>query len=211
MIRPISHYRTITRHRHLVMKGCFEVGLYRQGLLHDLSKYNPIEFIPGCLYYKGTESPNNTERKKRGVSYAWLHHKGRNKHHFEYWIDYTLKKGHPIEGNKMPVKYVVEMYVDRVMASKNYQKDKYTDSSALEYYEKGKKRYMMHPDTEALLVMLLTYLAENGEEAANDYIRKEILHTDRKVKLVKKITAAIKANIDKNQKRVAANINRHKL
>ena len=77
--------------------------------------------------------------------------------------------------------------------------------------KKGKKRYMMHPDTEALLVMLLTYLAENGEEAANDYIRKEILHTDRKVKLVKKITAAIKANVDKNQKRVAANINRYKL
>lgn len=187
MFHPIRHYKTITRHRHLVMKGCFEVGLYKQGLLHDLSKYSLVEFIPGAIYYKGTESPNNTERRKRGYSAAWLHHKGRNKHHFEYWIDYTLKEGHPIEGNKMPVRYVVEMYVDRVSASKNYQKGEYTDESALLYYEKGKNRYMMHEDTEKLLVMLLKYLADNGEEATNELIRTRILHTDKKVKRVKYI------------------------
>ena len=186
MWHPIKHYKTITNHRHLVVKGCFEVGLYRQGLLHDLSKYSPVEFIPGAIYYKGTESPNNSERKKKGHSSAWLHHKGRNKHHFEYWIDYTLAPDHHIGGNKMPVKYVVEMYVDRVAASKNYQKEQYDDSSALKYYEKGKNRYMMHADTEKLLVKLLTYLAKNGEEATNDYIRREILHTDGKVRLVKK-------------------------
>ena len=197
MFHPIRHYKTITRHRHLVMKGCFEVGLYKQGLLHDLSKYNPIEFIPGAIYYKGTESPNNTERRKRGYSAAWLHHKGRNKHHFEYWIDYTLKEGHPIEGNKMPVRYVVEMYVDRVSASKNYQKVEYTDKSALLYYEKGKNRYMMHEDTEKLLVMLLKYLADNGEEATNDLIRTRILHTDKKVKRVKYIKDKILSLMNK--------------
>lgn len=197
MFHPIRHYKTITRHRHLVMKGCFEVGLYKQGLLHDLSKYNPIEFIPGAIYYKGTESPNNTERRKRGYSAAWLHHKGRNKHHFEYWIDYTLKEGHPIEGNKMPVRYVVEMYVDRVSASKNYQKVEYTDKSALLYYEKGKNRYMMHEDTERLLVMLLKYLADNGEEATNELIRTRILHTDKKVKRVKYIKDKILSLMNK--------------
>ena len=197
MFHPIRHYKTITRHRHLVMKGCFEVGLYKQGLLHDLSKYNPIEFIPGAIYYKGTESPNNTERRKRGYSAAWLHHKGRNKHHFEYWIDYTLKEGHPIEGNKMPVRYVVEMYVDRVSASKNYQKVEYTDKSALLYYEKGKNRYMMHEDTEKLLVMLLKYLADNGEEATNELIRTRILHTDKKVKRVKYIKNKILSLMNK--------------
>ena len=197
MFHPIRHYKTITRHRHLVMKGCFEVGLYKQGLLHDLYKYNPIEFIPGAIYYKGTESPNNTERRKRGYSAAWLHHKGRNKHHFEYWIDYTLKEGHPIEGNKMPVRYVVEMYVDRVSASKNYQKVEYTDKSALLYYEKGKNRYMMHEDTEKLLVMLLKYLADNGEEATNELIRTRILHTDKKVKRVKYIKDKILSLMNK--------------
>ncbi len=194
MFHPIKHFKTITNHRHLVMKMCFELGMYRQGLLHDLSKYSPTEFIPGALYYQGTESPNNAERRKKGHSSAWLHHKGRNKHHFEYWIDYTLAPDHHIDGNKMPVKYVVEMYVDRVSASKNYQKHKYTDRSALEYYEKGKNRYMMHPDTEALLVEMLEYLAENGEEATNDYIRREILHTSKKVATVKRIKERVRNN-----------------
>ena len=39
-----GHFRTITQHKLLVMKACFYVGLYKQGLLHDLSKYSPSEF-----------------------------------------------------------------------------------------------------------------------------------------------------------------------
>ncbi len=178
MIKALKHFKTITHHRHLVMKGCFAVGLYKQGLLHDLSKYSWTEFKVGAKYYQGNQSPNNAERKATGLSLAWLHHKGRNKHHFEYWIDYGLD-GQGMTGMKMPVNYVVEMYVDRVAACKNYQKDKYTDESALIYFNKGKAKYMMHSDTYDLLLRLLTYLADNGEKATNDYIRREILHNKR--------------------------------
>ena len=52
-----GHFETITRHKLLVMKYCFECGLYEQGLAHDLSKYSPTEFIPGCIYYQGDHSP----------------------------------------------------------------------------------------------------------------------------------------------------------
>lgn len=179
MFNAIKHFKTITHHRHLVMKGCFAVGLYKQGLLHDLSKYSWVEFRVGAKYYQGNISPNNVEREKNGVSMAWLHHKGRNKHHFEYWIDYDLKGDHHMTGMKMPVNYVVEMYCDRVAACKNYQKEKYTDRSALEYFDRGKDKYMMHDETYDLLYGLLKYLAENGESATNDYIRKEILHNKR--------------------------------
>lgn len=171
-----EHFKTITHHRHLVMKGCFKVGLYKQGLLHDLSKYSFVEFSVGAKYYQGDKSPNNAEREANGVSMAWLHHKGRNKHHFEYWIDYALDGKSGMAGMKMPVNYVVEMYCDRVAACKNYQKDAYTDRSALEYYNKGKAKYLMHPDTAALLEDMLTHLANEGEEATNQYIRKNILH-----------------------------------
>lgn len=171
-----EHFKTITHHRHLVMKGCFAVGLYKQGLLHDLSKYSFVEFSVGAKYYQGDKSPNNAEREANGVSMAWLHHKGRNKHHFEYWIDYALDGKSGMAGMKMPVNYVVEMYCDRVAACKNYQKDAYTDRSALEYYNKGKAKYLMHPDTAALLEDMLTHLANEGEEATNQYIRKNILH-----------------------------------
>lgn len=85
-----KHFCTINHHKILVMRGCFQVGLIRQGLLHDLSKYSPTEFIVGCRYYQGNMSPNNAEREAVGYSSAWLHHKGRNKHHLEYWIDYGI-------------------------------------------------------------------------------------------------------------------------
>ena len=170
-----EHFKTITHHRHLVMKGCFKVGLYKQGLLHDLSKYSFVEFSVGAKYYQGDKSPNNAEREANGVSMAWLHHKGRNKHHFEYWIDYALDGKSGMAGMRMPVNYVVEMYCDRVAACKTYQKDAYTDRSALEYYNKGKAKYLMHPDTAALLEDMLTHLANEGEEATNQYIRKNIL------------------------------------
>ena len=86
-----GHRRTVVKHRYLVTAGCFRVGLYRQGLLHDLSKFSPTEFMVGARYWQGNRSPNNAEREDIGYSTAWLHHKGRNRHHFEYWVDYNLR------------------------------------------------------------------------------------------------------------------------
>lgn len=173
-----KHLRTILHHKALVRRGCFKVGLYRQGLFHDMSKYSPTEFFVGCRYFQGDKSPNNAERQEKGYSAAWLHHKGRNKHHLEYWIDYSADKD-IMTGMKMPVNYVVEMFIDRMSASKNYQKEKYTDRSPLEYFEKGRGHYMMHPETEALLERLLVMLAEEGEERTYSYIRREVLKNKR--------------------------------
>lgn len=135
-----KHFKTITFHKFLVMKGCFAVGLYRQGLLHDLSKYTPSEFLVGAKYYQGNRSPNNAEREEIGYSSAWLHHKGRNRHHYEYWIDYCADEGTDKHGMKpapMPDRYIVEMFMDRVAASKVYNGKDYTDQDALAYYERG--------------------------------------------------------------------------
>ena len=81
------HFMTISRHKLEVGKNCFRCGLYRQGILHDLSKYGPTEFLVGVKYYQGDRSPNEAEREDKGVTTSWLHHKGRNKHHLEYWVD----------------------------------------------------------------------------------------------------------------------------
>lgn len=171
-----KHFKTITYHKYLVMKGCFKVGLYRQGILHDLSKYSPSEFLVGAKYYQGDRSPNNAEREALGYSSAWLHHKGRNKHHYEYWIDYSTRE---VPGGMapapMPVKYVVEMFMDRIAASKVYNGERYTDSSPWEYYVKGKEKAPLHPKTKALLERLLRMLSEKGEAATFAYIRKKLL------------------------------------
>ena len=174
------HFRTITHHKILVMKGCFKLGLYRQGLLHDMSKYSPTEFLVGCRYYQGTRSPNNAEREAKGYSSAWLHHKGRNKHHYEYWIDYGMKKEDGIIGMKMPARYVAEMFVDRISASKTYQRDKYEDWHPLQYYEQGAAMLgkMIHPETAELLHDLLKRLARDGEEKTYAYIRNVVLKKD---------------------------------
>lgn len=172
-----KHFCTITKHKLLVMKHCFRVGLYKQGLLHDLSKYSFTEFIVGARFYQGTRSPNNAEREKYGYSRAWLHHKGRNKHHYEYWIDYSLKDGEGLVGAKMPKRYVVEMVMDRIAASKIYMRDAYTDDKPLEYYEKGAPYIdgIMHNDTKELLEQLLRMNAELGEEKTFAYIREHVL------------------------------------
>lgn len=170
-----GHLRTINAHKMAVMKSCFRVGLYKQGILHDLSKYMPIEFIPGVIYFQGDRSPNNAQREAEGCSTAWLHHKGRNRHHYEYWIDYSLSSDKTLAGMKMPVKYVVEMFCDRVAASKIYYGDKYNDSIPLEYYKKGHDHYVIHPESDALLRKLLVMLAARGEEYTFRYIKYKIL------------------------------------
>ncbi len=172
-MHPIRHFRTITRHRHKVIANCFRAGIGWQGLFHDLSKYSPTEFWPGARYYQGTRSPNEIEREKYGYSPAWLHHKGRNRHHFEYWTDYNPaeRRVMPV---KMPLRYVAEMFCDRVAASKIYQGAAYTQTHPLEYYLRGKPRRVIHPQTAALLEEWLTCLAQEGEDAAFARVRAKL-------------------------------------
>ena len=157
------------------MKYCFKVGLYKQGLLHDLSKYSLDEFILGVKYYQGNRSPNAAEREKKGYSAAWLHHKGRNKHHYEYWLDYSPNAEIGLQGNKMPVEYVVEMFIDRMAACKTYYGEDYKNDSPLNYFLKNQGHYTMHEDTMELLEKLLTMLANEGEEPTLRYIKKVLL------------------------------------
>lgn len=173
-----NHFRTITRHKWEVMKNCFRLGLYRQGLLHDLSKYSPTEFKVGAAYFQGSRSPNAAEREALGYSTAWMHHKGRNKHHFEYWTDVSRDKTRMV-GVKMPPRYLAEMFADRVAASKIYKGKDYTDRTSLEYLLKGKDRMLMHPETYRELRFLLTMLAEKGETKTFRYIRKKTLKNSK--------------------------------
>jgi hypothetical protein len=145
-------------------------GIFLQGLRHDLSKYSPAEFIPGVRYYQGTRSPNEMERELFGCSSAWMHHKGRNRHHFEYWNDLN-PKSKMYEPVPMPMRYLKEMFCDRVAASKIYRGKNYTDSYPLEYYHRGNARAKMHPSTADMLELWLEMLSEHGERETFKHIR----------------------------------------
>ena len=169
-----NHFVTITRHKLLVMGGCFRVGLIWQGLCHDLSKYTPTEFWNGAHYYQGNRSPNAAEREEKGYSEAWMHHKGRNKHHYEYWTDMN-RATRLYESVPMPRKYLVEQVMDRRAACMVYQGKDYHPGSALEYFMKSRERELMHPSNSRQLEHILTMLRDKGEKETFRYLRWEVL------------------------------------
>ena len=171
MKKTWGHFKTITHHRFLVMAGCFRVGLIRQGLTHDLSKYSPTEFWEGARYYQGNRSPNAAEREDKGYSEAWMHHKGRNPHHYEYWTDMS-RQTRRYEPIPMPKRYLAEMVMDRIAACKTYEGKAYTPASALNYFLKSRERELMHPKTREELEVLLRMLQDRGEGETFRYIRQ---------------------------------------
>lgn len=166
--RFVGHLRTVHRHRAMVRKLCFKCGLYWQGLTHDLSKYSPVEFINGVRFYTGTGSPHIGERKKYGYSKAWMHHKGHNKHHGEYWQD--IGPDGKIFATDMPYEYFIEMICDRVAASMIYLGDKYTDGAPLEYYLSHKDENQFSENTRSALEYFLQIIAEHGFDAATKFL-----------------------------------------
>ncbi|MGL5977976.1 MAG: DUF5662 family protein [Erysipelotrichaceae bacterium] len=178
----IKHFNTITKHKYQVAKLCFKIGLYRQGLLHDLSKYSWIEFSSGVRHYQGHRSPIDAERELFGVSLGWLHHKGRNPHHWEYWMDNARGGLKPVE---IPLPYLAEMFCDRVAASKIYLKDTYNDASPLNYYQNGLPFVSLHPNSAAIIEDFLTHLVSHGEQATLAYIKQQLKQEQHKKKETK--------------------------
>lgn len=168
-----GHFKTVSRHKIYVAEGCFKIGLCWQGIVHDLSKYSPVEFGIGIRYFDGHRSPNVVERvNNEGLSTAWLHHKGRNRHHFEYWIDYSIRPGMMVYGNRMPMRYVAEMVCDRRAACLAYNRTNYTSSSPWDHYQKTKHKVIMDHDTRVVLENVLWIMKEEGEDAGFELLKK---------------------------------------
>ena len=160
-----KHLFTITRHRHKVMNICFKIGIGFQGLFHDLSKYSPSEFFSGVKYYQGNRSPNAKEREVNGYSKAWLHHKGRNPHHYEYWQDNFDNGGHPV---KMPEKYAFEMFCDYIGAARAYQGKNFSFQKELEWWNKKKSSNIaMHPQTKDFIDEMMKACVIYDEQVIN--------------------------------------------
>lgn len=169
MNKFFGHLRTVNKHRREVRKLCFKCGLYWQGLTHDLSKYSPVEFINGVKFFTGKGSPHMGERDRYGYSKAWLNHKGRNKHHAEYWQDIRPNgKAEPID---MPRKYLAEMICDRVAASKIYLKENYTNDAPWNYFDSHRDENQFSTNTRQDLIYFLQMLRDEGEEYLFEYLR----------------------------------------
>ena len=160
IVNFFRHLHTVNKHRFKVFIYCTKVGIPLQGLLHDLSKYSTSEFLEGVKYFDGKKSPIINAKRKEGYSKAWLHHKGRNKHHSEYWMDLAAPTKAPV----IPFKYVLEMICDRISAAKVYQGKKYTDMSPYYYWNKTRDSEVMNKKIQAILTEVFELLGAYGEK-----------------------------------------------
>lgn len=166
-----KHLHTINKHRFTVFKLCCKVGIPFRGLVHDLSKYSFEEFFESARFYTdGCYSPIINAKRSNGYSRAWLHHKGRNKHHYEYWYDPVTLNPTPI----IPFKYMLEMICDRVAASKTYNKKDYKNSDSLKYLLKTKNDMCMNKCLIDYLERVFTELSNKGESVLNKKYLKQL-------------------------------------
>lgn len=188
MIKKIfQHFKTITKHKYYVMIFMFKCGYYKRGILHDLSKYSLTEFIPSVKYFQGNSSPIDAEKQANGYSLAWLHHRGHNPHHWEYWIDnFSDYLNTPC---KIPKEYVIEMICDWLSAGIVYSNNKpdYNKpySEPLDFYLKNKKdKIILHPETREIIEYYLSIINQNGINYFCKFIkmfRKDIIIKNEKI------------------------------
>lgn len=155
-----KHLCLVCRHKWEVFKLCCRAGIPLRGLLHDLSKFTPSEFIESVKYYDGHRSPLAVSREVNGYSKAWLHHKGRNKHHWEYWIDGYHIGGY---GCIMPFPYACEMICDMIAATKVYNGKDFTLQGPLAYFERQNYGVFVHPRIQAFMREVFTAYTLEGD------------------------------------------------
>ena len=172
MVENIAkHFKLITEHKILVFKLCTKAGIPYRGFMHDWSKYSPTEFIESVKYFTGTHSPILECREKNGYSEAWLHHKGRNKHHYEYWIDNNSTERIPVI---IPYEYSLEMCCDMLAAGMIYKKDSWTKEYPLSYWLERKDFLEMHPVNKKFLTVVFTLVSKYGIDILNKKVTKKI-------------------------------------
>lgn len=164
-----NHFKTITKHKFVVMSECFKCGQPIRGLMHDNSKFGLTEFFSSARNFHGSKSPIDVEKEKRGYSLAWQHHKGHNPHHWEYWIDNVgSRANNPI---KIPYNYVVEMLCDWIGAGKVYSKEHWTQEEPYTYYMRVREKRIIHPETEGLVLFFLETIRDEGLESFHSFAR----------------------------------------
>ena len=163
------HTALVLRHKYKVFIHCAKCGIPFCGLVHDLSKFSPTEFFESVKFYQGNRSPIGVCRRQMGRSLAWLHHKGRNKHHIEYWYDHDCEVL-PL----MPYKYAVECVCDKLAATKTYAKRDYNPSLPLLHWHNYGMHTPANPKTIAFLEKVFTDIESIGEKEVlrSSYMKK---------------------------------------
>lgn len=159
MNKYIQHLYTIGIHKWYVFKVCKDLNILWRGITHDMSKFSYQEFIPSARYFHKGVSPLKVMKIKDGYCLAWNHHKGVNRHHWEWWLDCT-------EGNLYSIcpewKDILEMFADWVGAGIAYNSGKFYQEEPLNYLLLRKDLNFMHPLLLNCSLAFLSAMADRG-------------------------------------------------
>ena len=93
MVRYDKYLRYVLRHKWYVFLECYKLGISWRGIVHDLSKFRPSEFVPYARHFYSPEYvvPEGHYDKAKDVAdaafdMAWLKHQHRNPHHWQSWL-----------------------------------------------------------------------------------------------------------------------------
>ncbi len=68
LINTFKHLKVVMHHKLIVFKLSLKAGIPWRGLVHDLSKLSPTEFINSVKYFNnGTGSPIELEKEQRRI------------------------------------------------------------------------------------------------------------------------------------------------
>lgn len=170
----VAHFKTVCKHKKNVLEACIHAGIPFQGLTHDMSKFLPVEFAEYAKYYGEGKSPVDRCKEEKGYCNSWMHHKGHNPHHYEYWIDNLDNGGTPLI---MPYKYAIEMVCDYIGAGRTYMGDKWTIEEPLKYWMEKRKTAKVHPAMDRFFTDVFSMFAISGWDALNPDATKALYKT----------------------------------
>jgi hypothetical protein len=167
LTKHLKYLSYVLRHKWFVFVEACRLGIPWRGLVHDLSKFRPSEWMPYARYFYGDYPEFKTmptglkwqytgqtkEDVDREFDAAWLRHQHRNPHHWQYWV---LREDDGGTRNlPMPDAYRREMLADWRGAGRALGKP---DTQA--WYERNKDKMLLHPETRAWIE---EQLMEGGE------------------------------------------------
>ena len=153
-----KHLKTVMIHKYYVFKYMTMCGMPLEGLIHDVSKLSPSELFTNAKYYEDGISPIDVQRRELGYAKAWFHHKGRNPHHYEYWMD---KFDDGCYTTRMPFRYAIEAICDSMAANKAYLKEKGNAESLFSWWNKVKQKTARHPDNVKFCNVVYSKIYDN--------------------------------------------------
>ena len=153
MIYHLKYLKILLAHKWLVFKAAVKLGIIWRGIVHDLSKLLPSEWLPRIEVLRQYDSGKaifdvalefDPDKFDDEMKYCWLLHYRRNKHHWQWWV--TILDSGRLKVFPMEDKYRKEMLADWIAVSERPDRQ-----DIVPWYEQNKNNMVLNPETREWL------------------------------------------------------------